>query len=480
MPTSPIPKTAVLCAIRCGEEKKIAAYPKSGEPFEIDADELEKYVSIERFDEYGAVDSPYERVEITRPFELGKNNVELIDSVGLDDPTGRDLIALGLAKNADAILYLTSCAQAASVKELETLDLLKAQGCENLFFIATHADAIRGDEEEREHKKYFERLMAGRTELGKAGIFYVDSRAALRGREKGDERAVAESGILEIEAGLEKFLVSRRGRDKILANVRGLRVACDEVEKVIQTRRDALDMKREEFAQIREDAGTEFAEARKRASAILWNVNLEVEGIANECATATLNFLRELDSSTWTDGFEPNARFVIPTKEKVKNAAEETGAYLKSRFKRELSDFARTRLAPTLARRLRNLEAIVNEEGRRFDRRFLKARASLTGEIAGNVSKDGDFASQAPPMWERAARPLTAWGDNAVFVGETTTKAVAERMATTMIAGVSADAVAWPTLTAGFIAGTVYAIIAGSGAGASDKVVAIVERKFGE
>ncbi len=487
LPTSPIPKTAVLCAIRYGEEKKITMYPKSGEPFEIEADELDKYVSIEHFDEHGNVDSAYERMEMTWPLDLCKNNVELIDSVGLDDPDGRDLITLGHAKNADAILYLTPCTHSASAGELGTLDVLKSQGFEDPFFIATHADAIRGDEdEEREHKKYLEKQLAGRTGLGKEGIFYVDSRTALRGRTKGDEDAVAESGILEIEAGLEKFLVSRRGRNKIMTNVRGLRVTCDEVEKILQMRRGMADKTQEDLAQIRETLGKELEEARRQMNAILRNVNLEMEGIVNECAIETLNFMRGLDSSTWINGFEPKSRFIIPTKEKIKKVAEETGAHLKSRLEREMNEFVRTVLEPKIARRLQDLEELVNEEGARFDRQVLKARAILTGEIAKSVSVNGDSVDGSPQMWERAVCVLGAFtglgilsgGVGAAFGVKEMVKNIVAQVVAGIIAVMIAGAVTLPVLVAAIIAGALHAII--TGAQASDKVVGIVERKFGE
>lgn len=302
-------------------------YPKSGESFEIEADELDKYVSTEHFDEQGNIDSAYERMEMTWPLELCKNNVEFIDSVGLDDLDGRDYITLGHATRVDAILYLTPCTHAASNMELATLDLLKTQGVEDPFFIATHADAIRGDEdEEREHKKYLEKQLAGRTGLRKEGIFYVDSRAALRGRAKGDEKMVGESGILEIEAGLEKFLVSRRGRHKILTKVSGLRGVYNELEAILQMRRGLADRDQGEFEQIRETLRKELEEARRQMNAILRNVKLETEGVANQCAIETQNFMQRLDSSTWLSDFEPTTRFVIPTKEKIEAVARETCA----------------------------------------------------------------------------------------------------------------------------------------------------------
>ncbi len=487
LPTCPIPKTAMLCAIRYGEEKKITMYPKSGEPFEIEADELDKYVSIEHFDEQGNIDSAYERMEMTWPLELCKNNVEFIDSVGLDDPDGRDYITLGHATRVDAILYLTPCTHAASNMELATLDLLKTQGFEDPFFIATHADAIRGDEdEEREHKKYLEKQLAGRTGLGKEGIFYVDSRAALRGRAKGDEKMVGESGILEIEAGLEKFLVSRRGRHKILTKVSGLRGVYNEVEAILQMRRGLADRDQGEFEQIRETLRKELEEARRQMNAILRNVKLETEGVGNQCAMETQNFMQRLDSSTWLSDFEPTTRFVIPTKEKIEAVARETCAHLKSRFESVVNEFVRTTLEPIIERRLKEIEERVNEEGARFDKHVLKARSILIDGIAENISVNGDSADSSPKMWERAVCALGAFagigflsaGVGAMFGVKEMVKNIVAQTVTMIVGFMIVGAVTWPVLIAGIVAGVIQAAITGSGA--CDKVVNITARKFSE
>jgi hypothetical protein len=74
------------------------------------------------------------------------------------------------------------------------------------------------------------------TQLKERGIKYIDSRSALQGRIGQDIQAMRLSGLTDIEASLEDFLVQEKGRAKLVGSLRPLRAVNREVRVKIPHR----------------------------------------------------------------------------------------------------------------------------------------------------------------------------------------------------------------------------------------------------
>lgn len=295
LPATPTPTTGVLCKITYAREqdKKVTLYPKKGmglnsdEPFDIPVDELESYIKIDHFNG-SEVTSRYKLMELFWPLELCANGVELIDSVGLDDPDSRDDITLDYAKSVDAVLYLMKSQDTGSQKDLDTINLLRSLGYESLFFIITYYDHIKesasfGEQSEEDFQRFIFKTLSPLTELDDShGIKFVDSRTALIGRMQQNSQRVLESGIEDVEKALESFLVEEKGRAKILTTLRSLSSVNRSVRKVIPSRVDMLQTSIEELEKRYNQAKVPLNLLETKRQLIVKKVDFTIADIARE------------------------------------------------------------------------------------------------------------------------------------------------------------------------------------------------------
>jgi hypothetical protein len=196
-----------------------------------------------RIDQFGTSErtSRYRKLELYWPLELCRHGVDIIDSVGLDDPESRDEITLQYAKSADVILYCMKSHDVYSSRDKQVLSMLQGLGYHTIFFIITYYGHIReavmlGQTTEEAFHRLQEKNLSPWTELGSDGIKYVDSQSALIGRMQKNAALVAESGIVEIERSLQRFLAREKGRAKLLTSLRSLRAVNRSVCNVIPAR----------------------------------------------------------------------------------------------------------------------------------------------------------------------------------------------------------------------------------------------------
>lgn len=248
LPAASTPCTAVINEVVYGRDKKAVIYFKNPlpeemsqdiseaalqhirkyrnatkiPPYEIDVQELNAYVTIPD-DTKNQADSikeiPYSKVVLEYPVPICRDGIEIIDSPGLNEDETRSRVTEGYLNQADAILFVSRCPKIGSKDEVDYINKIREGGHKDIFIICNSIDSV--DEEERE--QFFKRgsdIFVPLTSLGEDGIFYVDSRKALKAKIKHDAEALSESGIPEFEAALSEYLRNNRGRMKLLQIVR--------------------------------------------------------------------------------------------------------------------------------------------------------------------------------------------------------------------------------------------------------------------
>ena len=211
--------------------------------FSIAIEELERYVSIDHQGDNGsAAATPFEKMALDWPLELCRQKVEIIDSPGLNDPDSHDTITLEYLPNADAVLYCMSCEHVCTKVDLETIQMLRDRGYTSILFVLTKFDRVRESaeqnqtDEEREFVHVSTEKLKGLTELGKKGIFFVDSKHGVTAKENRNLSMLATTGIPEFEEYLESYLVQNRFRSKLTKAIVTLRSANAETRGVIEHR----------------------------------------------------------------------------------------------------------------------------------------------------------------------------------------------------------------------------------------------------
>lgn len=383
LPSSPAPTTGVICEIRYADNtaKKATLFPKPGmgengkdKPFDIDNirslhEELCKYVKINHSED-GMTTSKYQKLELQWPLPLCQDGVELIDSVGLDDPDAREAVTMEYAKSADAILYCMSSTQAYTAKDKVALELLRSVGYENIFFIITYYDHIkdsaeRGETTEETFRKDMAKNLTRWTELKNDGIKYVDSRSALLGRMKKSPALIQQSGIEEIEENLGRFLTQEKGRAKLQTSLRSLRSINRQVRTVIPSRIGMWQTPNKELEERYKAAKPRLDNLEQTRRLIIESAALSVRDIGRRAKDLALEHFEGMPNEikAWAKNYEIETDFGIPPK--VQPVVEEIVDHLKSKIQIGLGNWTNESLVPAVQEGVQAL--VVSLEGRTAD-----------------------------------------------------------------------------------------------------------------
>lgn len=419
LPSSPNPTTGVLCEIKYAEEsaKKARLFPKpkmgrngGSDPFDVDRisslhDELARYVKIDHFGDSEAT-SRYKKLELYWPLPLCKDGVELVDSVGLDDPDARDYITLEYAKSADAILYCMKSQDVYTARDKQVLNLLKTLGYQSIFFVITHYDHIResiqmGETTEEEFKRLQVRNLAPWSELKERGIKYVDSKAALIGRIKGRKEAVADSGIEDLESSLEVFLAEEKGKAKLLTSLRSLRAINRSVSGIIPYR---IAMWQTPNAKLEQ----RYKEAEPRLRTLEHTRTLMVKGVerairdigwqARDRAEEYFLGMRERIKS-WALEYEIQTGFGFPPE--VKPVVTEVVEHIKGKIEQSVGEWTQGVLLPLVQTQVHAVEESLAGRAREFFETADQIRIDLSA--GAELNPDEVAESQKPSTAGRVA-----------------------------------------------------------------------------
>lgn len=138
LPSYATPTTAIINEVKWGDTKRAVLHfleEDNKRPLEIDADDLEQYVVIQD-DEQEIRESPYSFVELFWPIDLCRNNVEIIDSPGLNESKVREKVTIDYLSRVDAVLFVMSAVKLGpGIHERDTLEMLGRSGHDELFLL---------------------------------------------------------------------------------------------------------------------------------------------------------------------------------------------------------------------------------------------------------------------------------------------------------------------------------------------------------
>ena len=415
LPSTPAPTTGVLCKINYSSEqdKKVTLYPKKGmglnggdKPFDIEVNQLENHIKIDHFNE-NEVTSRYRLMELQWPLELCANGVELIDSVGLDDPDSRDEITLAYAKSVDAVLYLMKSQDTASKKDLDTIKLLRTIGYESLFFIVTYYDHIKesalfDEQSEEDFKRFVLNNLSPLTELDSKGIKFVDSRSGLVGRIKRNYQMIAESGIENVEKSLESFLVEQKGKAKLVTTLRSLRSVNRAVRQLIPSRIAMLQTSNEELEKRYEEAQVPLANLEMKRQLMMSKFDSAIYDIAREAYDLADSYFQDLPNKipAWSKEYKIESGLGIPPRKKtLEPVVKEVLNHLKNQLESNTAEWGTNELSPIIETRIQEVQDSLESEAREFLKSVNKLRVNIS---IGNQLNDEDLAKQEEPtVWGR-------------------------------------------------------------------------------
>lgn len=448
LPSFSIPCTAVINEIKYSEEKRAVLHFQSPFPAVRPklADDVEKHIAdhageepippmvipVERIEEFVVIpdpgkdqaesvsESPFAKVDIFWPIDLCKNNVEIIDSPGLNEHGTRTKVTTDYLSKVDAVIFVLSCSALASESELNVIDdAIIGGGHEDIFFVCNRFDEIR----ERERPRVIEygrKRLEDRTKLGSDAILFLSSRDALDAKLDKDAEALQASGFPKLEEELVYFLVHDRGRMKLLRPANALRRQLNKaVREVIPMRRSMLAENLAELEKKYAEAKPRLEAAEKRRLIIQSKIQVEALRLRTEAKDLMVRFVKDCADEVprWLADYQPIQRLTFlsleNTKKQCQKLAQEQLEYVQHLIAEKQKAWTEQVFRPRLEQ---GFLAIQERTSVDMDEFF-----AIMDEVKTNINPEDTTKDQRDvPGWERlvaAGAGLLLWSEGSAMMG---------------------------------------------------------------
>jgi GTPase SAR1 family protein len=141
------------------------------------------------------------------PIDILKNKVMLIDTPGVDDLNQQRVeVTYGFIPRADAVIFLLNATTPMRRTEKEFLnETILKEGSDQIIFVANYFDYVDEDEQDDIMDEIKRRIQIA---IGKKDplVYPLSAIKALDARLSGNQKALEDSGILQIEAEIKKLI----------------------------------------------------------------------------------------------------------------------------------------------------------------------------------------------------------------------------------------------------------------------------------
>jgi hypothetical protein len=283
VPTDVVPATATLNRMTYGLESSIEVIYKDGRKEAVEFDKLKEYVTKEfvTSEMLDAVDE----VVVRHPAPYLLNNVDIIDTPGLNDESSMTGVTLSVLPRIDAAILVISALVPFSEYTREFLEerLLSSDLGRVLFVVnrigqvgsTEKADRIVEHIEDRIRRHVLDRaereLGEGSPEyeayvrkIGKPRVFGIDAFDALQAIVTNDSARLQRSRFVPFQNGLRRFLNEDRGAIVLEVPANRVLASANEILMALDLRRRTAGMSGEDFAAKRAAADQELQRLRAR------------------------------------------------------------------------------------------------------------------------------------------------------------------------------------------------------------------------
>lgn len=282
LPTNPLPATATVNRVTYSPVPFVKIHYRDGTSEEIDIDELEDYVT-KLTDESEEKAQTIKEATVYYPTNYCRNNIDIIDTPGLNDDENMTAVTMELLPNIDAAIFVMMAHSPFSSYERDFLEnKLMTSDLGKIMFVVTRIDDFTPEDAKKvlegirkRIEKYVikkaQKIYGGDSEefqqykkrLGEIKIYGVSSKEAMKAKKTGDQALLDKSGFPVFEQELERFLTEERGLVTLQMQVNKILSASTEIVNTVEMRMSALNMKKEEFQQKYECSMHEIELIRK-------------------------------------------------------------------------------------------------------------------------------------------------------------------------------------------------------------------------
>jgi len=386
LPAKVAPCTAVITRVLFGPRKEATLHHRDSDAvtvldLEVEPEALAQHLVIENAaadTEQQNVPSPYDGAEVRFPLDLLKNNVELVDSPGLNEHVARTALTHSFLAEADAMILVLSCSQFLSQSERKFLDKdLAGRDLSDVFFLCNHFDDIRDYPEDLEELRELAQETLGPRSMGSPRLFFAASNEALAGRLQNRSDLLEESQLPMFLEALERFLSTERGRVKLATPIRLCEHAINEALLHVLPQREALF--RQPLAALRKTLEVErprLDEAQRQCARAMRDLDRRTEAMVKAAQASWRTFLAQLEP-----GVERHARTVDVSAWDTVVSKAAAGKKFATAMEDWLSDqihqWERAHLQPLLETQWRDMFAELDDQAREFLQNIEQVRSAF-------------------------------------------------------------------------------------------------------
>lgn len=283
LPADPLPCSATLNRITYDVKPHAMISFKNGEKLEVPVEELRNYVT-KLTEESAQTAETISEATVFYPLNYCKNNVDIIDTPGLNDDENMTNVTLSVIPQVDISIMAIMALSPFGQYEKDFLEnKLMASDVGKVIFVVTRIDLVDPEDRERivdhirqeitkhilvkakklygeesdEYKDYARKL-------GDVKVIGISPRNALRGKLRDDQALYEDSNYSEFEKELEKMLLEERGAIQLREQLGKVLGAATEIAQNGELQKNAMQMDAYEFEKKYVAAKGQFAEIRKK------------------------------------------------------------------------------------------------------------------------------------------------------------------------------------------------------------------------
>ncbi|MBP1561029.1 MAG: dynamin family protein [Oscillospiraceae bacterium] len=292
LPADVLPATATLNRVTYSETPYVMVEYKTGETERVDINQLENYVTKLSYESEKTAET-VKQATVYYDTAFCKNNVDIIDTPGLNDDEQMTNVTLSILPEIDAAVFVISANSPFSQFEKEFLEkrmltsdmgrIIFAVNCFGTFskededrivetvekrigsYVMEKAKMVMG-EDSREFAVY-------KRKIGKPKVIGVYAKKALMAKESGDATMLEESNFPTFEKALESMLTQERGAITLQILANKIISSGSELINSILIRENSLMMETDEFMDKYTAAIEEIDEIRTKKRAEFVRIN---------------------------------------------------------------------------------------------------------------------------------------------------------------------------------------------------------------
>lgn len=317
LPSDILPCSATLNRITYGVTPSVRVIFKDGREQEVAIDRLEDYVTKLTSESEDTAAKVREAI-VYYPVSYCQNNVDIIDTPGLNDEANMDEVTLSVLPQVDAAIMVILAQSPFGESERRFLEeKLLTNDLGRVIFVVNGIDNFNrpGDADrvlesiqkriqkmviDRAQEQYGENSPEYEVYLKKIGtpkVFGISAYQALEAKQNGDAELLTQSRFAEFEASLEKFLTEEKGAAFLQVPVNRVIASANEILTTLDIQDNALGMKEQEFKAKYEESVGEIKDLRQKNAGEMNNIDLAATEVKQRVRPLIAEFPTKLKQS---------------------------------------------------------------------------------------------------------------------------------------------------------------------------------------